>query len=183
MVRIGLCESDGRLCHSWLPGIEDDDWLPLDRGGYDEQHDAFGFKLAIDLVRAEAGLIDVAPESIEAERLSSTRIKTGRPTKEPQAALDRLADRIRGKAPSLDDFAGRATPTRGRRELPGAAPSGERARGRASAHSVGLALSSPPTTRWQSRAVTAQSDRVERVENLGDRFSDRWGRTFSRERF
>lgn len=103
-----LCEQDGRLCHSWLPGIEDDDWLPLDRGGYDEQHDAFGFALAIDLIRSEAGLIDVSPESIEAERLKLDEIKSGRlPNKKPQAALDRFADRIRGEVPSLDDFAGR----------------------------------------------------------------------------
>jgi hypothetical protein len=50
-----LCETDGRLVHSWLPEVEDDDWLPLDRGGFEEQHDAFGFALAVDLIRAEAG--------------------------------------------------------------------------------------------------------------------------------
>jgi len=104
-IRWRLTEADGQLVHAWLPGLEADDWLPIDRGGYDEQHDAFCFKLAIDLVRAEAGLIDVAPESVEAERLKLDEIKTGRPTKEPQAALDRFADRIR-QGPSLDDFAG-----------------------------------------------------------------------------
>ena len=103
-----LCETDGRLCHSWLPGIEDDDWLPIDRGGYDEQHDAFGFALAVDLIRSEAGLIDVAPEVVEAERMSLDMMRPGRtPTKNAQDALDRFADRIRGEAPSLDDFAGR----------------------------------------------------------------------------
>jgi hypothetical protein len=104
-----LCGQDGRLCHSWLPGIELDDYLPINRGGFDEQHEAFGFKLAIDLIRAEAGLIAETPEQIEQER-SRLDKKPGRaPSIEPQAALDRFADRIKERAPqpSLDDFAGR----------------------------------------------------------------------------
>ena len=47
-----IVEEDGRLCHCWLPDIEDDDWLPLDRGGFDEKLDARGFALGVDLERA-----------------------------------------------------------------------------------------------------------------------------------
>ena len=102
-----LCEQDGRLVHSWLPDLEADDWLPLDRGGFEEQRDAFGFKLAVDLIRAEAGLISETPEQIEQERSRLDGKSGRRPSIEPQAALDRFADRMRAKAPSLDDFAGR----------------------------------------------------------------------------
>lgn len=63
-----LREQDGRLVHSWLPGVEDDDWLPLDRGGFDDHFDAFSFALGVDLIRSEAGLLNVSVEQIERER-------------------------------------------------------------------------------------------------------------------
>ncbi|MGB5192916.1 MAG: hypothetical protein WBN70_08035 [Polyangiales bacterium] len=74
------------------------------------QH-ACGFALAVDLIRSEAGLINGAPEVIEAERHSLDMMRPGRtPTVNPQDALGRVAERIKERAPrpSLDDFAARA---------------------------------------------------------------------------
>ena len=52
-----LTESDGRLVHAWLPDLEDDDYLPIDRGGFAEHCDAVAFALGIDWARAEAGIL------------------------------------------------------------------------------------------------------------------------------
>ena len=61
-----VCESDGEPVTRWLPSG------PLlgalDRGGFDHYADAQSFALGIDLVRAEAGLLDVNARVIYQER-------------------------------------------------------------------------------------------------------------------
>jgi hypothetical protein len=106
-----LTEQDGRLVHSWLPGFEDDTWLPTDCGGFDDQHDAVGYALAIDLVRAEHRMIDVSPEQIEQERERLDAINAGpTPRINPERSLRRFVGRIRDAddAGSLEAFASRA---------------------------------------------------------------------------
>ncbi len=61
-----LYESDGSLVCRWLPAEEP--LSPLDAGGFHSRSDALGFKLAVDLIRSEAGLLKETPEDIEAER-------------------------------------------------------------------------------------------------------------------
>jgi len=62
-----LCESDGEICVRWLP----DEWPDpdgLDKGGFDSRHDAQSFKLGIDRLRAEHGLIAESVDDIDRER-------------------------------------------------------------------------------------------------------------------
>ena len=64
-----LCESGGKVCDCWLPGIENPDPEgPLDFGGFTERPDATAFKLGIDRERALFGLIPESVEEIDRER-------------------------------------------------------------------------------------------------------------------
>jgi hypothetical protein len=71
-----ICESDGELVARWMPGG------PLlgalDRGGFDLYSDALSFKLGIDLVRAEAGVLDVHARDIHAEQTELDADQRGR---------------------------------------------------------------------------------------------------------
>jgi hypothetical protein len=66
-----VVEDNGELVDCWLPGHEDPDQEgALDAGGFEEKRDGRGFCLAIDLIRAERGLIPETVADIEAERLA-----------------------------------------------------------------------------------------------------------------
>ena len=78
-----LCEPNGTVCDCWLPGLEDPDHEgPLDRNGFDEHSDAQAFKLGVDWIRAEAGLlpgVTVADIDREREALDSRAPITATP--------------------------------------------------------------------------------------------------------
>jgi len=61
-----LCEADGSLCIRWLPDENSDG--PLDFGGFESRHDAEAFRLGVDLIRAEAGLLTEMAADIQRER-------------------------------------------------------------------------------------------------------------------
>ena len=76
-----ICEeTTGKPAERWLPW-EDEEPKPLDGGGFEDWADAEGFRLAIMLVRAEAGLLsDMTPRDVEAARNELDVTKRGRPT-------------------------------------------------------------------------------------------------------
>jgi hypothetical protein len=62
-----LTESDGELVDRWHPN--EGPLEPLDRGGFEDFSDARGFALAIDGVRARAGLLgEMTVADIDSER-------------------------------------------------------------------------------------------------------------------
>ena len=71
-----VCEADHELVSRWLP-LE-----PLlgalDEGGFESFQDALAFALGIDLVRAEAGLLDLTERDINAERAGLDEDHRGR---------------------------------------------------------------------------------------------------------
>ena len=63
-----LCEQDGSIADRWLPD-EDPEPEGLDAGGFDNRSDADAFRLGVDWIRAEAGLIsNVTAGDIDRER-------------------------------------------------------------------------------------------------------------------
>jgi hypothetical protein len=106
-----IVEANGELCFAWLPW-EEPDYLPIDRGGFDDHFDATGFALAIDLIRSEHRLISESPAQIEAQREVLDKLNPGPvPRKDPEGSLARFQDRIRSwgsPTTSLDSFAARA---------------------------------------------------------------------------
>jgi hypothetical protein len=63
-----LCESGGKACDCWLPGIENPDPEgPLDRGGFTERPDATAFALGVDRERALFGLLTETVDGIDRE--------------------------------------------------------------------------------------------------------------------
>ena len=76
-----LCEADGCPVSHWLP------WDPtegaLDRGGFEDYRDALAFKLGIDLIRAEAGLVsgwsardvDLERDELDADRRGRSKFE------------------------------------------------------------------------------------------------------------
>ncbi len=75
-----VCEADGRPVTRWLPWEEREG--ALDKGGFSDFEDARGFALAIDLIRAERGLVSgFRATDIEAERATLDRGR-GRPSLE-----------------------------------------------------------------------------------------------------
>jgi hypothetical protein len=112
-----LTEQDGELVYSWLPGVEDDGAWPVDMGGFLSKESAFSFKLGIDLIRAEHGMICESPDQIEQERQALDVIPPGRHATrtDEQAILARFAARVRAwgspemdVADTLEGFAARA---------------------------------------------------------------------------
>ena len=94
-----LCESGGKVCDCWLPGIENPDPEgPLDRGGFAERPDATAFKLGIDRERALFGLISETVEEIDAERARLDTIKA--PAK--RSDFDPLPERVDTEPAQLD---------------------------------------------------------------------------------
>jgi len=77
-----ICEADGTLVHNWAPGLEPDDRLPLDRGGYSEKEDAIAFALGIDRWRAMKRLIVETVKAIDRERRALDRV----PVRDPWIA-------------------------------------------------------------------------------------------------
>jgi hypothetical protein len=71
-----LCEADGELVSRWLP-LEP--FLgALDAGGFETRRDALAFALGVNLVRAEAGLLDLTARDIHAERTELDADQRGR---------------------------------------------------------------------------------------------------------
>jgi hypothetical protein len=76
-IRWRICEADGELVDKWLP--DEEAGGPLDRGGFLKLHDAQGFRLGVDWVRAEAGVLgDTTVRDIDRERAALDEDRTGR---------------------------------------------------------------------------------------------------------
>jgi len=74
-------EGTSRPVDCWLPGLENPDPEgDLDRGGFDSKVDAEAFRLGVDWIRAEAGMLPgMTTADIDAER---TRLDGNRPLPE-----------------------------------------------------------------------------------------------------
>jgi hypothetical protein len=77
-IRWRICEQSGELVDKWLP--DEEAGGPLDRGGFLKLHDAQGFRLGVDWVRAEAGVLgDMNTDDIDRERALLDNVQVGRP--------------------------------------------------------------------------------------------------------
>ena len=71
-----VCEADREPVTRWLPlGPV---LSALDEGGFERYEDARSFALGIDLVRAEAGFLDLTASDIHAERTELDADQRGR---------------------------------------------------------------------------------------------------------
>jgi hypothetical protein len=83
-----VVEPDGAPCVSWLPGLENDDDQPLDRGGFASEVEAVGFCLAINWERAYRGTLPgMTTQEIDRVRRLLDR---ARPTRAAMAEVRRI---------------------------------------------------------------------------------------------
>lgn len=86
-----IVETSGWPVTCWLPGIEDDEGEPIDKGGFESKHDAELFALGVCWERAYHGLLPgMTTADVDAERakydtgrvsaLDSIRIDDGPPS-------------------------------------------------------------------------------------------------------
>jgi len=61
-------EGTSRPVDCWLPSEPPDPEGDLDRGGFDSRPDAEAFRLGVDWIRAEAGLIPESTDDVDHER-------------------------------------------------------------------------------------------------------------------
>ena len=86
-----VVELDGTPCDCWLPGCEEPESMPLDRGGFESQADAAGFALGVCWDRAAHGLLPgVTVEDVDTERARLDSAKRPRAVSRPDDPLEKI---------------------------------------------------------------------------------------------
>ena len=88
-----VVELDGTPCDCWLPGCEEPESMPLDRGGFESQADAQAFALGVCWERAAHGLLPgVSVEDVDTERARLDPTRAPRAVSEPDDPRVKLLD-------------------------------------------------------------------------------------------